>query len=76
MPRPVVSGVASLILPGLGQLLNGNYLRGGLLLAAWLVTSAIVMIASIAFVVIVHLVFVLSTGVDAYRIAKAGSQGL
>lgn len=73
MPGPWISGIASLVIPGLGQLLNGKYLRGGILLIGWLVASAVTMIASIAFFMLVHLVFVLSTAVDAYRIAKSST---
>lgn len=75
MPGPLISGLASLVVPGLGQLLNGRYLRGGVLMAGWLGAAAVVMIASIALVLIVHLVFILSTAVDAYRIAKSTTSG-
>lgn len=76
MPGPIVSGVASLLVPGLGQLLNGRYRRGGVLLLLWLGVSAVVMIASVFLVFLVHLVFVLSSAVDAYRIAKASAPGI
>lgn len=72
MPGPVVSGVASFIVPGLGQLLNGKYVRGGLFLVLWLIVSAVVMVAALGLVLIVHLVFVIASAIDAYRIAKTG----
>lgn len=71
MPRPWISGVASLIIPGLGQVLNGKYLRGGTLMIGWIVAAAVTMVASIAFFMLVHLVFILTTAVDAYRVAKS-----
>lgn len=76
MPGPIVSGVASLIIPGLGQLLNGKYLRGGVLMVVWLVVSAFVMIAALFLVVFVHLIFIVATAVDAYRIAKSTASGM
>lgn len=76
MPSPLLSGIASLILPGLGQLLNGKYVRGGGLMLGWLVFSTIVMIASIGLVFIVHIIFIVLTGIDAYRIAKSTPSGL
>lgn len=63
--------MASLIIPGLGQVLNGKYLRGGALMVGWIVAAAFTMIASIAFFTLVHLVFIITTAIDAYRIAKS-----
>lgn len=76
MPGPIVSGIASLVLPGLGQLLNGRYIRGGGLMIGWLLTSAVVMIASIFLLLVVHLVFIVTTAVDAYRIARSAAPGM
>lgn len=76
MPGPIVSGVASFLVPGLGQILNGRYLRGGALLISWILVSAVVMAAAFFLVLLVHLVFILSSAVDAYRIAKSTSPGL
>lgn len=76
MPGPLVSGVASLLVPGLGQILNGKYLRGGVLMGAWFLTSVVVMVAAIFLVVIVHIVFVATAAVDAYRIAKSSASGI
>lgn len=71
MPGPVVSGVASLVIPGLGQLLNGKFLRGGVLTGGWILVSAITMTAAVGVFFLVHLVFIVASGIDAYRIAKA-----
>lgn len=76
MPRPLVSGIASLLVPGLGQILNKKYLRGALLLGAWFLTSLVVMVASMFLVVIVHLLFIVSSAVDAYRVAKSAPPGI
>lgn len=72
MPGPLVSGIASLVVPGLGQLLNRKYGRGGVFMALWIFTSAVSMIAAVGFVLIVHLVFIVGSAIDAYRIAKSG----
>lgn len=72
MPSPLVSGIASLLVPGLGQLLNRKYLRGGVLLGLWLFVSAVVMIAALGLVVITHAVFIIASAIDAYRIAQSG----
>lgn len=76
MPGPIVSGVASLLIPGLGQLLNRKFVRGGLLLGAWLLTSLIVTVVALPLVILLHLVFILSSGIDAYRIGKSTASGL
>lgn len=72
MPGALVSGIASFVIPGLGQLLNRKYVRGGVFLGLWLFVSATAMIAAAPLVVIVHLVFVIASAVDAYRIGKSG----
>ncbi len=74
MPGAVASAVASLVVPGLGQILNGKYLRGGVLVIGWIVTSAIVMAAAFFLLILTHLLFMVLTAFDAYRIAKAGVQ--
>lgn len=72
MPSPLVSGIASFVVPGLGQLLNRKYGRGGVLFGLWLLVSAGAMIAALGLVLIVHVVFMIASAIDAYRIAKSG----
>lgn len=72
MPGPLVSGIASFIVPGLGQILNGKYVRGGLLFGLWIVVSAFVTFIALGLFAIVHLVFIIASAIDAYRIAKSG----
>jgi TM2 domain-containing membrane protein YozV len=72
MPGPLLSGIASFIVPGLGQLLNGKYVRAGLLFGLWLVVTASVGVIALGLFAIVHLVFIIASAIDAYRIAKSG----
>lgn len=72
MASPLISGIASFIIPGLGQILNGKYLRGGALFGLWIVVTASVGFVSIGFFGIAHLVFIIASAIDAYRIAKSG----
>lgn len=71
MPGPLISGIASLVLPGSGQLLNRRYIRGGLLMGTWIVASSVMMVLTIGLALLVHLVFMGATAVDAYRLAKS-----
>ncbi len=71
MPGPIVSAIASLIIPGLGQLLNKKFLRGGGLIALWLVSSAVVSVIALTAYIFVHLLFMLVTAIDAFRVAKS-----
>lgn len=73
MPGPILSAIASLILPGLGQILNKRYKRGTGLIGLWLITLAIVSVAAIFLTLIIHLIFMLATAIDAYRIVKTTS---
>lgn len=72
MPGPLVSGIASFIVPGLGQILNGKYLRGGVLFGLWVVVTAFAMVIALGLFTIAHLVFIIGSAIDAYRIAKSG----
>jgi TM2 domain-containing membrane protein YozV len=71
MLRAIVSAVASLILPGLGQLLNRRYKRGLALLGLDLLLATVVGVIALPFFVLVHLVFMIASAIDAYRIVKS-----
>lgn len=73
MPGPILSAIASLILPGLGQILNKKFKRGIGLIGLWLITLVIVSIAAIFLVIFIHLIFMVATAFDAYRIVKRSS---
>jgi len=73
MLRPIISGIASFIVPGLGQLLNRKYKRGGALVVLWLVTGTVVSVLALSLVVLVHFIFMIGTAIDAYRIAKSST---
>jgi TM2 domain-containing membrane protein YozV len=67
----IVSALASFIVPGLGQLLNRKYKRGIGFMALWLVTTALVSVIALPFFMLVHLVFIIATAIDAYRIVTS-----
>lgn len=71
MPGPIISGIASLIVPGLGQLLNRKFIRGGILIGLWLVSGVVVGFIILPLFMLIHLIFMLATAIDAYRIAKS-----
>lgn len=71
MIRAIVSAGASFVLPGLGQLLNRKYKRGIGLMALWLATTAVVSVIALPFFILVHLIFMIATAIDAYRIVKS-----
>lgn len=73
MLKAILSAVASFIIPGLGQLLNRKYKRGIVLILLWLVTGTIVSVIAISLFALIHLVFMISTGIDAYRIVRSSS---
>lgn len=70
MPGPIISAVASLIIPGLGQLLNKKYKRGGFLMGLWILVQAIVSVVALFLFAIIQLVFAVAAAIDAYRVAK------
>jgi hypothetical protein len=70
MIRLVISILASLIIPGLGQIIMKQYKRGVALIALWFVLMSVVSIIAITFLIIIHMIFVIATIVDVYRLAK------
>lgn len=70
MPGPIISAIASLIVPGLGQLLNKKYKRGIGLFVLWVISTAIVSVVAIFLLMFIHLIFIIATAFDAYRIVK------
>jgi TM2 domain-containing membrane protein YozV len=73
MPGPIISAIASLVVPGLGQLLNKKYIRGIVLIVLWLLSIAIAGVAAIGLFVVIHLIFMIATAFDIYRIVKSDS---
>lgn len=73
MPGPILSAIASLIIPGLGQVLNKKFKRGIGLIALWVISIAVVSAVAIFFFLIIHLIFMIATAFDAYRIVKPTS---
>lgn len=71
MPGPLISGIASFIIPGLGQLLNRKYVRGGALILLWLIAGVVVGFIILPLFMLFHLIFIIASAIDAYRIAKS-----
>lgn len=70
MPGPIVSGVVSFIVPGLGQVLNGKYLRGIVVFVAAIALIVGSGVAGIGAMMIVTLIVLISAAADSYRVAK------
>lgn len=73
MPGPILSAIASLIIPGLGQVLNKKFIRGIGLIVLWLISIAVVGAVAIFFFLVIHLIFMIATAFDAYRVVKSTS---
>ena len=69
MPGPIVSAIASLIFPGLGQILNKRYVRGVVIAVANTVMAVIIL----PLAMLAHLLWMLLAAIDAYRIAKSAT---
>jgi TM2 domain-containing membrane protein YozV len=73
MPGPIVSGVASLIVPGLGQVLNGKYLRGIVVFIAAIVLISATAVIVLPLAILMTLIVLIASAADAYKIAKGAA---
>jgi len=73
MPGPIVSAIASLIFPDLGQILNKRYVRGVVIAVAVVVANTVMAVIILPLAMLAHLLWMLLAAIDAYRIAKSAT---
>jgi TM2 domain-containing membrane protein YozV len=71
--NPVVAGIASLFIPGLGQALSGEVVRGGVvfLLLIMIVTPLVLTGIGIIFAFVIEPIIHVIAAYDAYNIASS-----
>ena len=71
--NPVVAGIASLFIPGLGQALSGEVVRGGVvfLLLIMIVTTLVLTGIGIIFAFVIEPIIHVIAAYDAYNIASS-----
>lgn len=75
MPGPIVAGIASLIVPGLGQLLNKKYKRGLVLLVGvgfvvFVAMPILMAVGGIFPAMLALLIYFATAAIDSYKVAK------
>lgn len=72
---PIIAFLFSLLLVGLGQILNGQVRKGILMFLVSLLFNLIMMETSFVYMEIIRIIVCLYSGYDAYKLAKTLKKG-